>query len=164
MSTKPTGCRASVLDCGSPCCTSHASAGGEQRTSGSPSPPLEERVGERSSLLDAAVRVILPTGCRTNRSGVLPENNGLLSLPLSSKGGEGNGAVSSVHRDACKQQVPAEHQGLPNAPGQTGRLRLPRQKQPRLIPYTTIGWPSRRRASFARAPEKARARHGHRQS
>jgi hypothetical protein len=28
----------------------------------------------------------------------------LLSLPLSSKGGEGNGAVASEHRDACKEQ------------------------------------------------------------
>jgi simple sugar transport system ATP-binding protein len=37
------------------------------------------------------------------------EIDGLLSLPLSSKGGEGNGAAASEHRDACKEQVPPAH-------------------------------------------------------
>ena len=64
----------------------------EQRSSGSPSPPLEERAGERRPVttLDAAVRGDIPAGCHTNISGMLAENDDLLSLPLSSKRGEGN--------------------------------------------------------------------------
>src|ERR1035437_7721171 len=79
--------------------TSHASDGREQRASGSPSPPLEERAGERRpvTLLDAAVRGDVPAGYRTNISGALAENHGLLSLAPSSKGGEGNGAAASEH-------------------------------------------------------------------
>src|ERR1035441_6629475 len=77
-------------------CASRASGGPEQLVIGSPSPPLEERVGERRSLtiLDAAVCGDVPAGCRTHRSGVLAENDDLLSLPLSSKGGEGNSAAA----------------------------------------------------------------------
>ena len=37
-------------------------------------------------------------GCRTNRSGLLAENDDLLSLPLSSKGGEGKGAAAGEPR------------------------------------------------------------------
>jgi|CZKM01.1.fsa_nt_gi epoxyqueuosine reductase QueG len=87
-------------------CTLHASDGGEQRASCSPSPPLEERIGERRpiTLRDAAVRGDIPAGCRTNTSGGLAENDGLLSLPLSSEGGEGNGAAPSERRDASKEQ------------------------------------------------------------
>jgi hypothetical protein len=68
---------------------------------------LEERAGERRPLtiLDAAVRGDIPAGCRTSLSGVLVENDDLLSLPLSFKGGEGTAA--SEHRDACKEQVAA---------------------------------------------------------
>ena len=68
-----------------------ASGSRERRASGSPSPPLEERVGERRpvTLLDAAVRGDLPAGCRTSISGMVAENDGLLSMALSSKGGEG---------------------------------------------------------------------------
>ncbi len=47
----------------------------------------------------------IPAGCGTNHSGVLAENDNLLSLPLSSKGGEGNGASVSEHRAACKEQA-----------------------------------------------------------
>jgi hypothetical protein len=54
-------------------------------------------------MLEAAVRGDIPAGCRTHISGGLAENDGLLSLPLSSKGGEGNGAAASEHRDACKE-------------------------------------------------------------
>jgi hypothetical protein len=63
---------------------------------------LEERAGERRPIiiLEAAVRGDLPAGCRTNMSGVLAENDDLLSLPLSSKGGEGNGAPASEQRQA----------------------------------------------------------------
>jgi phosphoribosylformylglycinamidine synthase len=63
-------------------------------TAGSPSPPLEERAGERRPVttLDVAVRGDIPARCRTNIPGGLAENDDLLSLPLSSKGGEGNGA------------------------------------------------------------------------
>jgi len=48
---------------------------------------LEERVGERRpvTIPDAAVRGDIPAGCRANISGVLAENDDLLSLPLSSK-------------------------------------------------------------------------------
>jgi epoxyqueuosine reductase len=67
---------------------------------------LEERIGERRpiTLRDAAVRGDIPAGCRTNTSGGLAENDGLLSLPLSSEGGEGNGAAPSERRDASKEQ------------------------------------------------------------
>jgi hypothetical protein len=72
---------------------------------------LEERVGERraATLLEAAVGGDIPAGCRTNTSGVLAENDDLLSLPLSSKGGEGKGASVSAHRDAFKQQRELAH-------------------------------------------------------
>jgi hypothetical protein len=72
--------------------------------SGSPSPPLEERVGERRpfTILDAAARGNIPAGYRTSIPGVLAENDDLLSLPLSSKGGEGNRAAASEPRDALK--------------------------------------------------------------
>ena len=91
---------------GNPVSTFYASDVREPRASGSPSPPLEERVGERRPVtnLDAAVRGDIPTGCRTNLSGVRAENNDLLSLPLSSKGGEGTGAAASEYRDVCKRQ------------------------------------------------------------
>lgn len=86
-------------------CTLQAS-GNEQRASGSPSPPLEERAGERRpiTLPDATVRGDLPAGRRTNISGGQAENDDLLSLPLSSKGGEGNNAAPSEHLDASKKQ------------------------------------------------------------
>jgi hypothetical protein len=65
-----------------------------------PSPPLEERVGERRHLLDLAARADMPTRCRSNGFGTLADNDGLLSLPLSSKGAEGNGAVTIEYADA----------------------------------------------------------------
>ena len=40
----------------------------------------------------------MPAGCRTNISGGLNEHDDLLSLSLSSKGGEGNGAASEPKR------------------------------------------------------------------
>ncbi len=46
----------------------------------------------------------MPAGCRTNRSGALAENEDLLSLPLSSRGGEGNGPATGEHRDVCKEE------------------------------------------------------------
>ena len=46
----------------------------------------------------------MPAGCHTNRLGALAENDDLLSLPLSSKGGEGNGIATSKHRDAWQEQ------------------------------------------------------------
>jgi hypothetical protein len=57
---------------------------------------LEERGRERRpvAIADAAVRGNIPTGCRTDISDLLAENDDLLSLPLSSKGGEGNGAAA----------------------------------------------------------------------
>jgi hypothetical protein len=63
------------------------------------------RAGERRPILDAAVGGDTPAGCRTNISGVPAENDDLLSLPLSSKGGEGNGTAASEHRDACNEQA-----------------------------------------------------------
>src|ERR1019366_10255627 len=84
----------------------HASGGREQRASSvSPSPPLQERAGERRPILDAAVSGDVLAGCRTIISGALAENDGLISLPLSSKGGEGNGAAASEHRDTRKEQA-----------------------------------------------------------
>jgi carbon starvation protein len=70
-------------------CTMHASGDRAQRASGSPSPPLEERVGERRlvTIHDAAVRV--PA-----------QNDGLLS----SEGGEGTGAAASKRQDAHKER------------------------------------------------------------
>jgi hypothetical protein len=67
---------------------------------------LEERVGERrlADIRKAVVGSSIPPGCRTSMSDALVENNGLLSLPLSSKGGEGNGVAGSERRDACKEQ------------------------------------------------------------
>jgi hypothetical protein len=57
---------------------------------GSPSPPLEERVGERRPIVDAPALGHIPAGCRPNRFDALDEKDDLLSLPLSSKGGEGS--------------------------------------------------------------------------
>ena len=44
----------------------------------------------------------IPAGCRPNRFDVLDEKNDLLSLPLSSKGGEGNGVVFTIARQMQK--------------------------------------------------------------
>jgi len=86
-------------------CSLHTSSGVEQRAGGSPpSPPLEERAGERRPIVEAANRGDVPTGCGSNGFGALVKNDDLLSLPLSSKGGEGNGAATSEHRDACRKQ------------------------------------------------------------
>jgi len=76
---------------------------------GSPSPPLEQRAGERrpTNSPDATVGGDTPAGGRTNKSGVPAEDDDLLSLPLSSKGGEGNGAVASEPADARKEQAAA---------------------------------------------------------
>src|ERR1019366_9281647 len=61
------------------------------------------------NLIDAAIRGDMPVGYRTNSSGALAENHGLLSLPLSSQGGEGRGAAANEHRAACKEQkLPAD--------------------------------------------------------
>src|ERR1035437_2252128 len=91
--------------CAPPRCTLHASCRGEQRASSSPSPPLEERDGERRPILDDVVRGDIPAGCCTNIFGVLAEDDDILSLTLSSKGGEGNGAAASERRDPCKVQA-----------------------------------------------------------
>ncbi len=44
-------------------------------------------------------------GCRSNVPGAPTENNDLLSLPLSSKGGEGTSGSLSVQGDRCKELV-----------------------------------------------------------
>jgi len=77
---------------------------GDQRAGGSPSPPMEERVGERrpTTTLDAAVHGDTPAGDRTKVSGVLAGD--LLSLSLSSKGGEGRSTAASDPRDVCQEQ------------------------------------------------------------
>jgi len=56
-----------------------------------PSPPLEERVGERRHHARCCGLGDIPAGCGTNLSGMVTENDGLLSLSLSSRGGEGTG-------------------------------------------------------------------------
>jgi phosphoribosylformylglycinamidine synthase len=68
---------------------------------GSPSPPLEERVGERRPIAapNAAVRGEIPAGGRGNISSGQAEKDDLLSLSLSSKGGEGNG-IPALRLDA----------------------------------------------------------------
>jgi putative protease len=75
--------------------------------SDSPSPPLEERVGERRpyTSLDSADRGDIPAGHRSNIAGGLSEDDGLLSLALSSRGGEGNTAAACERRDGCKEQA-----------------------------------------------------------
>ena len=100
-------------------CSFHASGGREQRARGSPSPPLEEGVGERRpiTLLDAAVCGEIPAGRHTHRSGVLADKDDLLSLSLSSKGGEGTGAP------------PREQCGRAPKPSLAGRSPLPPQHQ-----------------------------------
>jgi organic radical activating enzyme len=95
---------------GNPVPASYASDARDPRVSGSPSPLLEERVGERRPVtnLDATVRGDIPTDSHTHLSGVRVEDNDLLSLPLSSKGGKGTGAAASEPRDACSKQNPAQ--------------------------------------------------------
>jgi hypothetical protein len=53
--------------CARPRCTLFAPDGREQRASSSPSPPLEERAGERRpfTILEAAIPGDIPMGCRT---------------------------------------------------------------------------------------------------
>jgi exodeoxyribonuclease V beta subunit len=93
----------SLAGTGGPC-TSRAPAGLDQPTVGSPSPPLEERAGERRPTLAAGVRSDIPAGGHTGTTRALAENHGLLSLSLSSKGGEGNSAAAREHRDAFKER------------------------------------------------------------
>ena len=102
------GVRSTVPECSPPRCSLQASSGGVQRAS-APSPPLEERAGERRPLtiLGAAVGGDISAGCRTDMSGGLGENDGLLSLSLSSKGGEGNGAGVTEDRHVCKHKAVA---------------------------------------------------------
>jgi hypothetical protein len=66
-------------------------------------PFIESSVMGRGPItfLDAAVRGDTPARCPNHVSGVRAENDDLLSLPLSSKGGEGNGDATGNQRDAC---------------------------------------------------------------
>ena len=113
--------------CATPGCILDASGGREQRARGSPSPPLEERVGERRpiTIFDAVLHGDIPAGCRTNISGGLAENDGLLSLPLSSKGGEGNGAAAREHQDACKEQTPGRRSAFRRPPSLAHYILIP---------------------------------------
>src|SRR5512137_561379 len=79
-------------------CALRASSGREHRASGSPSPPLEERDGERRpfTLFGAEVCADMPADSLTNASGAVAENDDLLSLSLSSKGGEGESDVCTL--------------------------------------------------------------------
>ncbi len=60
-----------------------------------PSPPLEERAGERRPITSqgATAPVGTSAGGPASISGAQAQKNGLLSLPLSSRGGEGNGTA-----------------------------------------------------------------------
>jgi hypothetical protein len=72
---------------------------GEQTAVGSPSPPLEERVGERMPTI-RSIRRFVPTLQRAHTAAPhasIAEKDGLLSLSLSSKGGEGKQAVACEH-------------------------------------------------------------------
>jgi hypothetical protein len=85
---------------------------------------LEERAGERRPLtiLGAAVGGDISAGCRTDISGGLGENDDLLSLSLSSKGGEGNGAGATERRDTIKHKAMAiMRQDWQIAAGKPGR-------------------------------------------
>ena len=87
----------------------------EQEAKGSPSPPREEREGERGpvTILRAAVRGELPAGCRTRQPAVSAQDDDLLSLALSSRGGEGSRAWVKASRNACKEQAaPARRRPL----------------------------------------------------
>jgi len=90
-------------------CTLRVSGGRAHRPNGSPSPPLEERVGERRFMtpLHAGARGRTLRG-PVNTSRVLAERNHLLLLPLSSRGGEGTALVTE-RRDACKEQAGVWH-------------------------------------------------------
>jgi cbb3-type cytochrome oxidase maturation protein len=81
-----------------------ASCRPDQQANGSPAPPLEERAGERRPNSDPAFRAGIPVSCPTNQPAVLPDGDDLLSLPLSCKGGEGNGTAAKEHRDPWKEQ------------------------------------------------------------
>ena len=70
----------------------------EPRAGDAPSSPLEEKVGERRA-------TTLPAGSPTSRSGVGTEKDNLLSLPLSSKGGEGTSAAASERPTARKERT-----------------------------------------------------------
>jgi hypothetical protein len=61
---------------------------------------LEERVGERRPRLFFSITAqrSLPAGSSFSPSGWHVERNGLLSLTLSSKGGEGNCVAAGEHR------------------------------------------------------------------
>jgi hypothetical protein len=63
---------------------------------------LEEKVGERRpfTMLDVTVPGDIPAGCRTNISGVLAENDDLLSLPSPPK--EEREAAPQLVRDTWK--------------------------------------------------------------
>src|ERR1039458_7763450 len=56
-----------------------------------PSPPLEERAEERRHHARCCGLGDIPASCGTNLSGMMAESDGLLSLSLSSRGGEGTG-------------------------------------------------------------------------
>jgi hypothetical protein len=74
---------------------------------------LEERVGERRPIimLDAAVCGATAASCRVNISDMLAENDDLLSLPLSSRGGEGIGSAASEYPGACKEEAASAPMG-----------------------------------------------------
>ena len=61
--------------------------------------------------LPALPAVTDPLRCGTNASGVRAENHGLLSLTLSSKGGEGNGAATSERRRSEGKRASAARPG-----------------------------------------------------
>ena len=57
----------------------------------------------------STLRFVATFQCPTDISVVRAENDGLLSLALSSKGREGNGAAGSGHRDGFKDQGLESH-------------------------------------------------------
>ncbi len=73
-----------------------------------------DRLGDAQRAARAGTQCALPA------SGVLPESDDLLSLPLSSKGGVGNGTAAGEHRDACKETQPRSA-ATPNHPSPVTR-------------------------------------------
>jgi potassium-transporting ATPase ATP-binding subunit len=89
-----------------PARTFRAPGGHEPWASNSPSPPLEERTGERrpTTISSAVAHRDTPVGCGNPVSAIIAEKDGLLSLALSSRGGEGSSAGTSQCQVALKGQ------------------------------------------------------------
>ena len=87
-----------------------------QWAAGSPSPPLEERAGERRPSFSSALpaRPMWQPAGTSPRTAVSSEMVGLLSPTLSSKGEEGDVTAACEYPDACTEQAPPSRANRPN--------------------------------------------------